>query len=219
MLGEMTAPDADRGYAVSEETKRRIVDASRKLFSRSGYEGVSVRQIAEASATNVAAINYHFKNKENLYWEIVGQGFDEADRICQDHAERAGGIEAFGLGVFDSFLQRPDLTLNTMKLILSEDLEPPEGTQFFKKMQKELGPPGGIYFQRFLAKATGRRVDSEIVRWATKSIFGAIVHWTMMLSTSHMKAMGRRQKEFRADQIREDVRRIILATVQFTQSR
>ena len=48
-------------------TKAALVAAAGELFARKGLEGASVREIAEKAGANVAAVNYHFGSKENLY--------------------------------------------------------------------------------------------------------------------------------------------------------
>jgi len=52
-------------------TKQKILKRSHKLFADKGYNGVSIREIASVCDVNVAAINYHFQNKETLYAETI----------------------------------------------------------------------------------------------------------------------------------------------------
>lgn len=51
-------------------TKERILDTAEVLFAQKGYQAVSVREITSAAKCNLAAVNYHFGNKENLYLEV-----------------------------------------------------------------------------------------------------------------------------------------------------
>jgi len=43
-----------------------IMDAAEKLFAAKGFEGTSVRDIAEAAGVNLAMISYYFGSKEKL---------------------------------------------------------------------------------------------------------------------------------------------------------
>jgi len=52
-------------------TKLALIEAAGELFAEQGYEGTSVRAIAEKAGANVAAVNYHFGSKENLYTEVM----------------------------------------------------------------------------------------------------------------------------------------------------
>lgn len=52
-------------------TRDKLLDVAGLLFISRGYEGVSVRHITEAAGANVAAVNYHFGGKQNLYREVL----------------------------------------------------------------------------------------------------------------------------------------------------
>ncbi len=52
------------------ETRERILDAAERLFARAGFDGSSMRQITQAAGVNVAAVNYHFGTKEELYAQV-----------------------------------------------------------------------------------------------------------------------------------------------------
>lgn len=56
--------------AKNGNTRDRILDEAENLFARKGYHGVSVREITNAADCNLAAVNYHFGNKQNLYLEV-----------------------------------------------------------------------------------------------------------------------------------------------------
>ena len=56
--------------AKNDPTKDRILDEAEALFALRGYDAVSVREITGAANCNLAAVNYHFGNKQNLYLEV-----------------------------------------------------------------------------------------------------------------------------------------------------
>ena len=53
------------------ETQRRIIDAAGEIFADSGYNHTTVRAICVRARVNVAAINYHFGSKKNLYLAVL----------------------------------------------------------------------------------------------------------------------------------------------------
>ena len=56
---------------MSDSTKQSIIKSASKLFATKGYEGTSIRELAEASGVNVASINYYFGSKQGLFEEMV----------------------------------------------------------------------------------------------------------------------------------------------------
>lgn len=61
---------APREAAEAGSTYDRVIDAAEILFAEHGYNGVSIRMIARAAASNIAAISYHFGDKAGLFRAI-----------------------------------------------------------------------------------------------------------------------------------------------------
>ncbi len=52
-------------------TKLDLILAAGEIFASKGLKGASIRAIAKKAKVNIAAINYHFGSKENLYKEVL----------------------------------------------------------------------------------------------------------------------------------------------------
>ena len=48
-------------------TKDKILDAAEALFMEHGFEATSLRAITATAGVNLAAVNYHFGSKEELF--------------------------------------------------------------------------------------------------------------------------------------------------------
>ena len=59
-----------------DETRERILDAAVQVFSKKGYSGAGVREIAREANVNLAMIGYYFDNKAGLFKAIVNRFFD-----------------------------------------------------------------------------------------------------------------------------------------------
>ena len=57
-------------------TKDRILDAAEALFMEHGFEATSLRSITAAAAVNLAAVNYHFGTKEELFQTVLTRRLD-----------------------------------------------------------------------------------------------------------------------------------------------
>src|SRR5262245_36525501 len=63
--------------------RRAILDAAREAFVRYGYEGVSMRQLAQKVGCSHANLYVHFKDKEALFDSLVEESFEQfADSLC-----------------------------------------------------------------------------------------------------------------------------------------
>jgi len=57
-------------------TKQRILDAAESLFMEHGFEATSLRSITAAAGVNLAAVNYHFGSKEELFQAVLTRRLD-----------------------------------------------------------------------------------------------------------------------------------------------
>jgi AcrR family transcriptional regulator len=62
------------------QTRERILDSAERLFAERGF-GASIRDITSAAGANIAAVNYYFRSKDELYREAML-------RLMRIHRER-----------------------------------------------------------------------------------------------------------------------------------
>ena len=79
--GRLSSPQgpARKGPApdpTSADTKTRILDAAEQLFMEHGFEATSLRQLTTAASVNLAAVNYHFGSKEELFQAVLTRRLD-----------------------------------------------------------------------------------------------------------------------------------------------
>ena len=88
-----TAPDP-----TSADTKTRILDVAEQLFMEHGFEATSLRSLTAAAGVNLAAVNYHFGSKEELFQAVLTRRLDPMNQERIELLERvereAGGKPA-----------------------------------------------------------------------------------------------------------------------------
>jgi len=52
-------------------TRKRLIDATARLFAEHGYNGLTMRSVAQEANANLAAANYHFGSKDALVLEML----------------------------------------------------------------------------------------------------------------------------------------------------
>lgn len=80
----------------SDTTKAQIMRAAVSEFTRTGYEGTSVRRIADAAGVNMGLIRYHFGHKADVYRDTLAYLADPYNKVCSSalHAAQARGAGA-----------------------------------------------------------------------------------------------------------------------------
>ncbi len=53
----------------SEKTRNRLLTAASRIFAEKGFQESTIAEICEQAETNIASVNYHFRDKETLYLE------------------------------------------------------------------------------------------------------------------------------------------------------
>lgn len=74
---------------VDVEARQRLLNVAAELFAEQGFNNVTVREICQVAATNVAAVNYYFRDKLGLYKEVVQLAADAMHRLKMDVIEAA----------------------------------------------------------------------------------------------------------------------------------
>jgi AcrR family transcriptional regulator len=79
----------------SGETQARVLDAAEGLFMEHGFEATTLRQITARAGVNLAAANYHFGSKDELFQAVLSRRLDpmnqERLRLLDELETKAAG--------------------------------------------------------------------------------------------------------------------------------
>ncbi|PJF45437.1 MAG: TetR/AcrR family transcriptional regulator, partial [Candidatus Thermofonsia Clade 3 bacterium] len=77
----LTQPEAGgEARARAAATRERILDAAERLFAERGFAGTSLRDITSEARVNLAAVNYHFGSKDELFLATVVRRLEPVNR-------------------------------------------------------------------------------------------------------------------------------------------
>ncbi|MCR6486625.1 TetR family transcriptional regulator [Amycolatopsis sp. OK19-0408] len=75
-------------------TREAILNSALEAFTRAGYDGVGVREIAESAGVTAMLVNRYFGSKEGLFAEVVEAAMAERTVLTDDPARLAADIAA-----------------------------------------------------------------------------------------------------------------------------
>ena len=82
MSQEQVTGSTTASKARGDATRAELISAARRLFSRRGFDGTSIRAITLEAGTNLGAVTYHFGSKRALYAAVLERGLRPiAERI------------------------------------------------------------------------------------------------------------------------------------------
>ncbi|MBB2482548.1 TetR/AcrR family transcriptional regulator [Bacillus sp. APMAM] len=90
-----------------ELSKEQILNAARNLFSAKGFQEVSMRDIAKELGCSHGAIYYHFKNKIELFNQLLQAGFNLLDSIMESIVSDEHSLKDILLGFVDFGFKYP----------------------------------------------------------------------------------------------------------------
>ena len=83
-VGQVLTPERGEGDSrARSDTRARIQQVAVELFTEHGYEGTSLREIAERLDVTKAALYYHFKSKEDIVTSLVEDYSKQMDALIE----------------------------------------------------------------------------------------------------------------------------------------
>ncbi len=153
-----------------DETRVRIVRAAGEVFGRHGFDGTTIRQITKRAGVNVAAVNYHFRDKAELYLRVLR----EAKGLCSEIGTREfpGAPEeqlralifAFVRGLLD-----PERPAWHRQVVMQEMMRP---TPALDLIVREMTEPIYRRLRAIIACVVGTKLPEATLDMHTSSVLG-----------------------------------------------
>ncbi|QUR66515.1 TetR/AcrR family transcriptional regulator [Mycobacterium spongiae] len=188
----------------TDETRKSIVRAARRVFSQRGYDGTTFQEIADCADLARPAIDYYFSSKRALYREVV----DRTNRLV---------VEA----VIERALRETSLTARIAALITvaaDSDSQNPSTAAFLaadameSQRHPDLNPAGNDAVRtarRFLTWAVDDAIEHGEL---TTDIDAALLVETLMVVSCGMAFYAGFVESYRQiDAVAESVRHLLAA--------
>lgn len=165
------------------DTRRALRGVAEELYAEYGINGVTTRGLAERAGVNMAAVNYHFGNKDNLTLEVfrdvcrrtVNRRLASLDRIEAQAQEerRAPRIEEVVEAFVDAYVNEDDPRSGNLlaQFVLKHRVEPNEWTTAI--VSEELDDLALRYIAALQQAAP--HLTAQEVHWRYHLMVGAIL--------------------------------------------
>jgi AcrR family transcriptional regulator len=148
------------------------------MFAELGFHHTTVRQICDRAGTNVASVNYHFRNKTGLYTEVVRQSMratrlDAVRTALEQHASSEEILRSVVKARLES-LSGQDLEDWHFRIIMHELAKP---TPAMNQVVTEAIRPVYARLRELISKILLLPPDHEKTRLCAHSIIGQIMFY------------------------------------------
>jgi AcrR family transcriptional regulator len=166
-----------KNNAASKETQRRLFQAAGELFAERGFHSTTLKEITERAGASVASVNYHFRDKAELYALLLHRIAGEIAMTLPDDEPTAGDpVQRLGQYLRQLFMAAMERDRPGWErlLITREFVQPSPALQ---PMIDRVVQPIGETISRLVAEAISRAPDSAEVGMLTASITAQLCYY------------------------------------------
>lgn len=162
-----------------DATRRQLLEAAGEVFAEEGFRDATVREICRRAGANVAAINYHFGDKETLYAEVLryahGKALEKYPPLLDVAADAPPEkkLRAFVLSFLLRIFDKGRAAWHG-KLMSREMIEP---SSALDSLVEERMRPMANQLWEIVAKILDRPVNDELVRLCAFSVVSQCVFY------------------------------------------
>jgi AcrR family transcriptional regulator len=161
----------------AQETRRRLLQAAGEVFAEKGPHAATTKEITERAGVNIAAINYHFKDKAELYVEVIRRIEAEAAAIIPSANALTGNAEQR----FCKCVRHIALTMLGRgqppweRVLLARELAWPSPAM--RSLLDNVGKPLNQIMGEVIGELIDRAPTTEIVGHLSASVIGQCVYY------------------------------------------
>ncbi len=163
-----SAADTPIFSQLPESTRSRLLAAAREVFSEQGFQGATVREICRRAEVNLAAVNYHFSNKQALFTAALD--FEPLHALRHNAMPEVCAVARLEHFIQDFLTQLMDEKSSSQcKLMMHELINPTLALDSFVQQAIE---PMHQFMRQLVLDAAGVKLPPAELRRCVFSIFG-----------------------------------------------
>jgi TetR/AcrR family transcriptional regulator, regulator of cefoperazone and chloramphenicol sensitivity len=165
--------------STSNETRQRLLEAAGAVFAKQGFRNATIREICRRARANLAAVNYHFGDKERLYLAVLVYAHTRAREKYplfsgdSEDIPPALRLRAFIHDLMFSLLDE-GMPAWYSKLMAREMIEP---TAALDTLVEKMLRPMAEKLRAIVRELLGAGVTDDQVRYCQLSIVSQCVHY------------------------------------------
>jgi len=178
MVTKERRPRIEAPELSEENTRNKILNAAGEVFAEYGFEGATIRAITERAEVNVAAVNYHFRDKAELYNRVVQ---DACSARAAWHATMAQATDSPEdrlrslISRFLEYMLGPDRPAWKRRLMAREMANPT--TALDELVEKNIRPLRDEFLMPTLRELTGGRFNRRQLSFIGSSVMGQCLYF------------------------------------------
>jgi AcrR family transcriptional regulator len=156
---------------VGNETAEAILDAAEALFAERGYEGASVRDVADKVGVRAPSLYNHFEGKEALYTAVLERGVGPVLELLAQVAARPDEVDRRRIvtEVMATLARHPNLA----RLLQHETLA--GGRRLTTILERFIGPAFARAEELIAADPNAQRWSAEQIPFLVLSLYHTVV--------------------------------------------
>jgi TetR/AcrR family transcriptional regulator, regulator of cefoperazone and chloramphenicol sensitivity len=156
------------------DTRSRLLEAAGEAFAELGFQNTTVREICGRAGANIAAVHYHFGDKEALYEAVLE--FTARQALAEFPIGGGVGADATPAEKLGAFVR------NYLERLLNEGRpawfgrvlarEMAEPTRALDRLAETFARPQFLRLREIVTELLGPAATEQSVRWCAFSVVG-----------------------------------------------
>ena len=162
-----------------DPTRARLLEAAGQVFAEHGFQTATVRDICTRAKANIAAVNYHFRDKAGLYLAVLRHSMNAGGQPEPRELAMAAATPEDGLRLMIAAMIRRMHGPATgpachFRIMVHEMVQP---TEALPRIVEEIIGPSHAAMRQIMSRLLNKPPDHDLTRLCSHSVVSQVVHY------------------------------------------